>query len=394
MGFRRPGDDRFIPACAGNSAGRRRRRWKGGGSSPRVRGTLRLRLPVQRGRRFIPACAGNSGRRAPRTVRDAVHPRVCGELLREAALVVRRAGSSPRVRGTRHPCPHPGPECRFIPACAGNSIVRGRTAPRNTVRFIGSSPRVRGTLYESYEVADVFRFIPACAGNSYTDTYVYRIPAVHPRVCGELGGRDRAGRARLRFIPACAGNSTPRAATLPYSAVHPRVCGELDELGLTVTRGDGSSPRVRGTRPHHLRPAVEPGRFIPACAGNSGPDYATSGEQAVHPRVCGELVPRQGLRRGRSGSSPRVRGTPRGSASYHHRRRFIPACAGNSSRGGQPVCGEPVHPRVCGELLLKALSMAAVRGSSPRVRGTPAPPLQQAGGFRFIPACAGNSAAE
>ncbi|EEP20764.1 hypothetical protein BIFANG_03334 [Bifidobacterium angulatum DSM 20098 = JCM 7096] len=49
------------------------------------------------------------------------------------------------------------------------------------------------------------------------------------------------------------------------------------------------------------------------------------------------------------------------------------------------------HPRVCGEHELPELRQAAIRGSSPRVRGTPpAQPIRLllAG---IIPACAGNT---
>jgi len=73
-------------------------------------------------RRFIPACAGNS-RDVSVDVRDhAVHPRVCGEQVRDSQSGKFCTGSSPRVRGTEA---LPNGEMqyhRFIPACAGNSI--------------------------------------------------------------------------------------------------------------------------------------------------------------------------------------------------------------------------------------------------------------------------------
>ena len=71
------------------------------------------------------------------------------------------------------------------------------------------------------------------------------------------------------------------------------------------------------------------------------------------------------------GSSPRVRGTPNASPSAPCPRRFIPACAGNSPE--QPEEREFVH------------------GSSPRVRGTRGVRVLGEAGRRFIPACAGNS---
>ena len=72
----------------------------------------------------------------------------------------------------------------------------------------------------------------------------------------------------------------------------------------------------------------------------------------VHPRVCGELSRHFGRGSQPTGSSPRVRGTRE------------TTCAGNAS--------SPVHPRVCGELVM--------------------PTDLEARNYRFIPACAGNSA--
>ena len=175
--------------------------------------------------------------------------------------------------------------------------------------------------------------------------------------------------------------------------VHPRVCGELGGKGSAVAGKHGSSPRVRGTRLFAI--AVLPHqRFIPACAGNSAAPWSRS--------------------RCTSGSSPRVRGTLDHGHLPGARGRFIPACAGNSQECGR--CGEPftgssprvrgtpsgrattdcpatVHPRVCGELSCKWALCNTLYGSSPRVRGTPLVRYQPLPQFRFIPACAGNSAA-
>ena len=51
----------------------------GVGSSPRVRGTVTHTNKARRIKRFIPACAGNSGYAQARASVNAVHPRVCGE---------------------------------------------------------------------------------------------------------------------------------------------------------------------------------------------------------------------------------------------------------------------------------------------------------------------------
>ncbi len=314
------------------------------GSSPRVRGTPRCRSCGVRRRRFIPACAGNARCATPGSRPSSVHPRVCGE--RDRNLM---------------PAPAMG----------------------------GSSPRVRGTLPVDFTYIAHLRFIPACAGNAGGSVRVYQEQSVHPRVCGErppsaLAGTGTAGssprvRGTLqvalragdhgRFIPACAGNAAKLNPTHRDSPVHPRVCGERARIPSTSTRRAGSSPRVRGTQAQ-LRAGLIPLRFIPACAGNAGPLPHGLLVRAVHPRVCGERALIEWRAQIARGSSPRVRGTRRGSAGSPFPVRFIPACAGNALSASSVARSRAVHPRVCGERVGDVDGARAPGGSSPRVRGT------------------------
>ena len=155
-------DVRFIPACAGNARA---------SPGPKVRGC-----------RFIPACAGNAYSALHRCASIAVHPRVCGERRSVRALRCPKAGSSPRVRGTRAHTSGATAHKRFIPACAGNAMPPARPRPwrpvhprvcgeRRQARMgnherNGSSPRVRGTRGVDLERRLLNRFIPACAGNA------------------------------------------------------------------------------------------------------------------------------------------------------------------------------------------------------------------------------------
>ena len=261
-----------------------------------------------------------------------------------------------------------------------------------TASAIGSSPRVRGTRFRLVAFGRRHRFIPACAGNSVRSCGSAITPPVHPRVCGELpptttnqpppaGSSPRvrgtpssgvSGAIRRRFIPACAGNSLGNSVPQSELPVHPRVCGELFGVVCSGVESIGSSPRVRGTR-------------------SAGEVHAQG--RPVHPRVCGELasVPVRALRA--AGSSPRVRGTRKAPSVRRSRRRFIPACAGNSRRRRCGARHRPVHPRVCGELVVVATRNRRPDGSSPRVRGTPARGASALMHHRFIPACAGNSRA-
>ena len=198
---------------------------------------------------------------------------------------------------------------------------------------------------------------------------MFRLPiTVHPRACGEhcptgrwtvASGSSPRVRGTCQFlIPLC-----------HFLTVHPRACGEHSPWRTQPCRS-GSSPRVRGTSyrcicTNCLR------RFIPARAGNIA-------------RLSAQLL-------STFGSSPRVRGTLASGRSLNRRSRFIPARAGNTSASACRLKDRAVHPRACGEHMVKAMPacMRSIRfiparagnisngieadigiGSSPRVRGT------------------------
>ena len=191
-----------------------------------------------------------------------------------------------------------------------------------------------------------------------------------------------------RFIPACAGNRPFSSAVWRFWAVHPRVCGEQQPSRWRRNRIGGSSPRVRGTG--FIAYGVgNKYRFIPACAGNRQfHDFHTS-LPTVHPRVCGEQFSLSSFTGIFVGSSPRVRGTVFRRQIWRLVRRFIPACAGNSSQYYVPRGCSAVHPRVCGEQSAPRPSRRLPDGSSPRVRGTGISSQTDSFPRRFIPACAG-----
>ena len=196
--------------------------------------------------------------------------------------------------------------------------------------------------------------------------------------------------AKRRFIPACAGNAATSHLAQIAVSVHPRVCGERAPAEHTFNASIGSSPRVRGTP---RRPLItgQVLRFIPACAGNASDARSTASAAAVHPRVCGERNLRISAFSAVRGSSPRVRGTRPVNWPDLTCYRFIPACAGNASIASTPAKIIPVHPRVCGERRILSTRCGQTLGSSPRVRGTQNLLSTQHMPGRFIPACAGNA---
>ena len=171
---------------------------RGRGSSPRARGTPLRQSGDGLIRRFIPACAGNTPPAPPDRPPGPVHPRVRGEHVHDSRVILVACGSSPRARGTRSAASCRWSRCRFIPACAGNTGSRRRgivvttVHPRvrgehlNDIRTAfaddGSSPRARGTLGWAGDHGTGQRFIPACAGNTLLTPQGKRSSTVHPRV--------------------------------------------------------------------------------------------------------------------------------------------------------------------------------------------------------------------
>ena len=177
----------------------------------------------------------------------------------------------------------------------------------------------------------------------------------------------------------------------PRCPVHPRGCGEHAHF-LDAWRGlIGSSPRVRGTRAapgSHL----DENRFIPAGAGNTPTRIGLVNPNSVHPRGCGEHSRVISRPMPICGSSPRVRGTRKLLEYTRSSSRFIPAGAGNTDAQRLADTLWTVHPRGCGEHCLGWIDESVKSGSSPRVRGTPAPSVFVSVDTRFIPAGAGNTA--
>ena len=269
---------------------------------------------------------------------------------------------------------------------------------------------MRGTPLVAQDEVDIARIIPAHAGNSCERPGVCSVTSDHPRACGELpvvkgrrvnrDGSSPRMRGTLalelgdtslcRIIPAHAGNSPRMSAAVPCSADHPRACGELSTRSLTSASRSGSSPRMRGTPIPQGSVAVQH-RIIPAHAGNSSRAWGCPSTVTDHPRACGELRNPVPAEVPDFGSSPRMRGTRGRLLPSRPRQRIIPAHAGNSSHSQEPGPRQPDHPRACGELSSRIPLDSVSRGSSPRMRGTRWQPHVLQAGVRIIPAHAGNS---
>ena len=333
------------------------------GLSPRVRGNPRRRPRPARPPGSIPACAGEPPPSSPSPCSPGVYPRVCGGTPPRPAQAAWTAGLSPRVRGNPGRIPLGGIIRRSIPACAGEPIIRIRTAA-----FLQVYPRVCGGTRSRRQ---------ACRDGR----------GLSPRVRGNLALAIRASMP-AGSIPACAGEPRIRVRTSPHLRVYPRVCGGTSLIKEARSEASGLSPRVRGNpEPRLPRPLRR--RSIPACAGEPTAPAGRRSAGRVYPRVCGGTVATSHHIHAQGGLSPRVRGNPASPAATTPAPRSIPACAGEPLAHAGPRRRRQVYPRVCGGTGSGGSVAHAGRGLSPRVRGN-----QNGGGgvgqlAGSIPACAG-----
>ena len=152
----------------------------------------------------------------------------------------------------------------------------------------------------------------------------------------------------------------------------------------------GSSPHVRGAPSHGRRPIVRNG-IIPACAGSTNSNGRTGCSPRDHPRMCGEHAMKTQSGTWKPGSSPHVRGAPQGQAYRRTGFGIIPACAGSTICKETVRIWRRDHPRMCGEHAGVFGHLFAFPGSSPHVRGAPRGIRRQPRAVGIIPACAGST---
>ena len=273
--------------------------------------------------RFIPTHVGNTIFVLSLQSSVAVHPHACGEHMSTHQKVMNHHGSSPRMWGTHRLCLLMNKDKRFIPTHVGNTV---RYAPHHLPYAVhphacgehllntahnryehGSSPRMWGTLRASFCHRPPPRFIPTHVGNTINSSIPLSTMPVHPHACGEhiathlrmilpCGSSPRmwgthqfdGGRNFItRFIPTHVGNTTYLNALKYFYTVHPHACGEHSVFGCMDSGFGGSSPRMWGTLIFLLMAHCPP-RFIPTHVGNTLVSGIRTFQNPVHPHACGE----------------------------------------------------------------------------------------------------------
>ena len=149
---------------------------------------------------------------------------------------------------------------------------------------------------------------------------------------------------------------------------HPRVCGEKIWLSSVCVHASGSPPRMRGKVPGLLLQHLTHG-ITPAYAGKSVQPYKWLVTTQDHPRVCGEKEICRKTQNIVPGSPPRMRGKASSHFCTCSTFGITPAYAGKSTCSfGHPLASRD-HPRVCGEKMAQWISVSAMPGSPPRMRG-------------------------
>ena len=252
------------------------------GSSPRGRGKLRRSDRRAPRRRLIPAWAGKTRSKRRRRITGAAHPRVGGENRWRRIVRISQSGSSPRGRGKPLRSGDRRAHLRLIPAWAGKTATphtanssaeaHPRVGGENAIIFpivsaaSGSSPRGRGKQTIQLAVGETRRLIPAWAGKTAVGSVIDWFKTAHPRVGGENnkvilesvvgGGSSPRGRGKrcaapqrsrgFRLIPAWAGKTVAALLSANMKWAHPRVGGENVLTPHYFGRPAGSSPRGRG----------------------------------------------------------------------------------------------------------------------------------------------------
>ena len=147
---------------------------------------------------------------------------------------------------------------------------------------------------------------------------------------------------------------------------------------------------MRGTRLDAVFTSPRHG-LIPTYAGNTQARSAARLSLRAHPHVCGEHDTWTPGIPNVKGSSPRMRGTPAQTGFSIEETGLIPTYAGNTQTVKAEVLGRRAHPHVCGEHTAPNAKPIPAPGSSPRMRGTPLSGCRRRLQFGLIPTYAGNT---
>ena len=192
------------------------------------------------------------------------------------------------------------------------------------------------------------------------------------------------------IIPACAGSTQSAFPPRRIGWDHPRMRGEHGIFNVAGKPLPGSSPHARGALSGKCSSRRRVG-IIPACAGSTTLICSRKGGIQNHPRMRGEHQHRRAALSAAEGSSPHARGALGDGREDANERGIIPACAGSTLSFALRPMTIRDHPRMRGEHLEDGMEIKQVQGSSPHARGALNHKNTAVVCGGIIPACAGST---
>ena len=150
---------------------------------------------------------------------------------------------------------------------------------------------------------------------------------------------------------------------------HPRACGAHSSLKSRRTNTTGSSPRMRGSLLVGILIPLRIG-IIPAHAGLTTVRTLPTRTPRDHPRACGAHNNNMWYEKAVRGSSPRMRGSQLREQCDAVALGIIPAHAGLTTTMKFLWVLTRDHPRACGAHQSLQAKRIFEQGSSPRMRGS------------------------
>jgi len=271
-----------------------------------------------------------------------------------------------------------------------------------------SSPRERGSSGDIAPPQRSGRVVPARAGvirwlRTLADDVVGRPRASggHPRTCSTTGPRTESSprergsshaphhcRRQRHVVPARAGVIQDLRSRHRRARGRPRASGGHPDPEAVAFAIMASSPRERGSSA--VQPRGRSGRaVVPARAGVIRAPCSSSRWQRGRPRASGGHPRRRDARDGRSGSSPRERGSSLGRDLPRGRHAVVPARAGVIPDRLLLDARSPRRPRASGGHPAGDMRGLADLLSSPRERGSSPTSVTPSARASVVPARAG-----
>ena len=150
--------------------------------------------------------------------------------------------------------------------------------------------------------------IPAHAGLTVRSSHGWAASGDHPRACGAHRLSYNRPRGPMGSSPRMRGSLVGSNECIGNGGDHPRACGAHAYSLILSYHVVGSSPRMRGSHRSDIYHREVPG-IIPAHAGLTLLTWTTMRRVGDHPRACGAHLSGRPDRGAGEGSSPRMRGS-------------------------------------------------------------------------------------